>query len=648
MLTPNILHVGKADLPQEPVRLRAGPLSLVYQDGEISKIFYREFEVVQRIYYRVRDQNWGTAPNRITSLTLDQDESSFNIAFQVESIQDEIDFFWEGRIRGSTSGQVEFSFDGKARSDFLTSRIGFCILHPLATCMSQTCKVTDKDGQEHTGVFPSFIAPAQIEPFVDMQAMEYEVRPGVKVRLELEGDLFEMEDQRNWSDASFKTFCTPLRLECPRLVKAGSEISQRVTLKLLADSPIVHIAAQQPGKENIIVTLNQEKSKALPGIGLSTPSGRPPYTEKQIRLLKQLNLSHLRLELHFSPDTSEESIKDELEKALSTELPLEIALYLQDTEQDTATALKLTSQLGCAVKRWLIFEEGKYISTSMGISNFRKAAGKEIAVPIGGGSDADFYELNSQPVPFELLDFVSYSLNPQVHSADNLSLIENLEAQPMTVESARHISSHKPVIISPITLKQRFNPVAVIKDTGGKVNELPPSVDTRQMSLFAAGWTIGSLYYLLRSPVESLTYYETVGWRGVMEKEEGCSLPDKFHSLPGSVFPIYHVFADLGEFRNGQVLETKSSDPMTIACLGIRERDRTMLLISNLTNNYETVQIDGLGDQSVVRLMDERNALTAMTDSFKFRSESYKSRILGKTVQLQLHPYAVVRLITSK
>ncbi len=648
MLTPNILYVGKADLPQEPVRLRAGPLSLVYQDGEISKIFYREFEVVQRFYSRVRDQNWGTVPNRITSLTLDQDESSFNIVFQVESIQNEIDFFWEGRIRGNSSGQIEFSFNGKARSDFLTSRIGFCILHPLATCMKKTCKVTDKNGQEHTGVFPSFIAPAQIEPFVDMQAMEYEVSPGVKVRLQFIGDLFEMEDQRNWSDASYKTFCTPLRFECPRLVKAGCEISQKITLELLADRTIVHVAAPQPGKENIIVTLNQEKSKALPGIGLSTPTGRPPYTEKQIRLLKQLNLSHLRLALHFSPDRSEETIQYELEKTLITGLPLEIALYLQDTEQDTATALKLTRQLGCPVKRWLIFEEGKYISTSTDISNFRKAAGKEIAVPIGGGSDADFYELNSQPMPFELLDFVSYSLNPQVHSADNLSLIENLEAQPMTVESASHISSQKPVIISPITLKQRFNPVAISKDTNGKADELPSSVDPRQMSLFAAGWTIGSLHYLLRSPVESLTYYETVGWHGVIEEEDGCPLPDKFHSLPGSVFPVYHVFADLGEFRNGQVIETKSSDPMTIACFGIRERDRTMLLIANLTNNPETVQIDELGDQSVVRIMDERNAVTAMTDPFKFRSESFESRILGKTVQLHLHPYAVGRLITSK
>ena len=29
------------------------------------------------------------------------------------------------------------------------------------------------------------------------------------------GETFEMEDQRNWTDASFKTYCTPLSLPYP-------------------------------------------------------------------------------------------------------------------------------------------------------------------------------------------------------------------------------------------------------------------------------------------------------------------------------------------------------------------------------------------------------------------------------------------------
>ena len=36
------------------------------------------------------------------------------------------------------------------------------------------------------------------------------------------------------------------------------------------------------------------------------------------------------------------------------------------------------------------------------------------------------------------MDFVNYSINPQVHAFDNLSLAETLSAQAETVKSARN------------------------------------------------------------------------------------------------------------------------------------------------------------------------------------------------------------------
>ena len=57
------------------------------------------------------------------------------------------------------------------------------------------------------------------------------------------------------------------------------------------------------------------------------------------------------------------------------------------------------------------------------------------------------------------MDLVCYSINPQVHAFDNLSLIETLSAQPETVKSARQFSNNKFIAVSPITLKMRFNPL---------------------------------------------------------------------------------------------------------------------------------------------------------------------------------------------
>ena len=39
----------------------------------------------------------------------------------------------------------------------------------------------------------------------------------------MEGDTFEMEDQRNWTDASYKTYVRPLALPWPYTLRAGEQ-----------------------------------------------------------------------------------------------------------------------------------------------------------------------------------------------------------------------------------------------------------------------------------------------------------------------------------------------------------------------------------------------------------------------------------------
>jgi hypothetical protein len=245
----------------------------------------------------------------------------------------------------------------------------------------------------------------------------------------------------------------------------------------------------------------------------------------------------------------------------------------------------------------------------------------------------------------ELLDLVCYSLNPQVHAFDNLSLVETLEAQAATVNSARQFIGDAPLAVSPVTLKMRFNPNATGPELEPAPGQLPPPVDERQMSLFGAGWTAGSLKYLARSDVQSLTYYETTGWRGVMETEAGSPLPEKFRSLPGSVFPLYHVLADVGEFAGGEVISTQSSDRLKVDGLGIRQAGRTRLVLANLSPEPQDITVQNIGDPVQVRLLDETNAPAALESPETFRAEA---GVLKQTndgeLQLTLLPYAIARI----
>jgi hypothetical protein len=255
------------------------------------------------------------------------------------------------------------------------------------------------------------------------------------------------------------------------------------------------------------------------------------------------------------------------------------------------------------------------------------------------------HHLNRNRPPTDALSFLSYSINPQVHAFDDLSLVETLEAQAATVESARRFAGGLPVAVGPVTLRPRFNPDATGPEPEPAPGELPPQVDPRQMSLLGAAWTLGSLASLAGGGVESVTYYETSGWRGVMERPEGSPLPARFHSIPGGVFPLYHVLADAGEVAGGAVLPVASSDPLRAAGLAIRREGRTRVLLANLSAEPQRVTLRGVAGRASARRLDETNAERAMVSPEEYRAapgEPLDAR--DGELTLDLLPYAVVRL----
>ena len=67
---------------------------------------------------------------------------------------------------------------------------------------------------------------------MDIRALTHEPLPGVRVACRMEGDAFEMEDQRNWMDASYKTYVRPLALPWPYTIAKGEKLAQRVSLSV--------------------------------------------------------------------------------------------------------------------------------------------------------------------------------------------------------------------------------------------------------------------------------------------------------------------------------------------------------------------------------------------------------------------------------
>ncbi len=645
-LPVNVLRYGREeDLP--PVReLRAGPLTLLYEEGGLRYIRLGDREILRGVYVAVRDRNWGTIVPQLRDVRIDAGSDRFEVTFVAEHRRagDGIDFAWRGRIAGNAAGTIAFTMDGAARSTFLSNRIGFSVLHPDRECAGQPCTVEHTDGAVEEGAFPRYIAPHQ--PFFDLRAIAHEVVPGVRAEVRFAGDAFEMEDQRNWTDASFKTYCTPLALPFPREVRAGTTIAQSVTLTLRGAIP-----AQPPatGEQAVAFTIDGGEACPLPAIGLGVASHDQPLSGQEIARLRALGLAHLRADLRLAEPGWPDALDRAAAEARALGVPLEIALFVSDdADAELRHLAAAVERLRPAVARWLVFHQTEAPTDPRWVALAReRLAAHTPGAAFGSGTNAYFTDLNRARPAIEGLDCVAYSLNPQVHAFDDASIVETLATQAATAESARQFCGALPLAVGPITLRPRFNPTATGPEPPPAPGEPPFSVDPRQVSLLAAGWTTGSVNYLAGSAggVGSLTYYETTGPRGVLETAAGSPWPGRFHSLPGAAFPLYHILADIGEFAGGEVLPARSGAPLRVDGLVLRRGGRRRVLLANLGPRPERVAIHGLLGPLRLRLLDETTARAAMEDPEAFRADTgtpAEAPVGG--YELRLPPYAVARI----
>ncbi len=639
----NILYYGVPQACPEQLELRAGPLAIVFQAGDLRWIRLGGHEIVRRIYVAVRDRNWGTVPNRISNLSIQKEPACFDIRYDVENREGEIDFQWAGRIVGDESGTITFSMRGTANTTFLRNRIGFCVLHPIRECAGRSCTVTKEDGTVEEGRFPLQIAPHQ--PFRDFRGITHQVDVDTSVSFSFEGDVFEMEDQRNWTDASFKTYCTPLRLPYPASVATGTVIEQTVRVSLItARKHVAEVAVP----ESISFSFSAEETKSLPALGLGVNAEVPKLSARQIELLRHLNLSHLRVELDLA-GPYRPILERAVREAGQTGVPLEAALILPGPPTpELKQQVEDLMTLNAPVVRWLVFNRAERSTSAESVRLVRDClAALSCPGQLVSGTNAYFTELNRERPDVELLHGICYSINPQVHAFDNDSLVENLAAQRDTVETARQFAGGLPIYVSPVTLRPRFNPNATGPEPEPEPGDLPPRVDVRQMSLFGAGWTLGSLKYLAEEGAAGVTYYETCGWRGVMETVGGSPIPTRFRSFPGGVFPLYHVLADASEFKGGEILHSESSAPLLVEGLVLRQADRLRILLANMRREHRLVLLRvGAGvRQAQIRVLDESNVERAMKDPESFRSGASRAfEVRGGCLDLTLSSYAVARV----
>jgi hypothetical protein len=631
-----VAQYGRDEPLPERVPVRAGPLTAVVEGGDLRYIRLGDDLVVLRLYAAIRDRNWGTIEPTYRAYQLDQRGDGFTLAFTADNASGDVDFSWRGEITGTADGTIMATMDGAAGKAFLKNRIGWCVLHPMALAGTEATVQTPEGTVD--GRFPDLISPHQ--PFIDMEAIAHETRNGGEVEIRFEGDLFEMEDQRNWTDASYKTYSTPLRLPYPVEIQPGDRVWQRVTIRATAGSTAVAAA-----DETVRVAVDPSRVRPLPAIGVGVAGHDDPLTEEDWALLRATRPAHLHVVLELDQPGWRERLAraDGEASALDAALALEVVAGADDGLAELARAL---SQSTAPIAHILVFPNDGFVTTEEVLAAARAAfAAAGVAAPIGGGTRAYFTELNRATLPLDEMDVAAYTLNPQVHAFDNASLTESIAAQAETVRSARAFAGDRRLAVGPITLKPRFNPNASGPESEPAPGELPETVDYRQPSLFAAGWLAGSINSLGNAGADALTYFETTGWRGLIERRDHPLTVAAFHSWPGMVFPVYHVLADIGEFRDGQLLPVAVDDELRVQALALRAGDRLRAILANMSDGPVEVALDAPGARDVLaRRLDATTLRQAASEPEAFRASRQRVNVAGDSVAIGLPAFGLVTL----
>lgn len=548
--------------------LQAGPISAGYENGFLRRITYGETEVLRMIYFALRDHNWNTLPSQIENEDLDISDDGFTITYDCAHLDGGVTVMeWKGKIEGKSDGTIVFEIAGTARENFRKNRAGFCVLHPL-NITGVECTITHPDNSKSVLRFPTQVMPDN--PFKNIQSMEW-ASSGDRYSLTFEGDIFETEDQRNWCDASFKTFCTPLDKPFPVELKQGQKVFQRVTYKPQAQLP------RAQGRDRYVSLAESAQNAVVPFIGIGASTEALEMPDKAAGMIKALNLRHYRVEIYPSKDHWVADFSRACETGFNLALPLEAVLHLSDAYRDEIESfVVLCLQNRVKLRKVLLLDNTRLVTSEKIIAEVSRLKHSFPKVPVGAGTNYNFNEVNKNRFQAGDLDYVSFSMDPQEHASDDLTILENTEAQEHLVRSAKAIYGEGvQVHASPVALRKRFNPYATNPEDLF-ISE-SAKADPRQREMFAGIWTFGSVCSLAKGGASAVTYYQTIGNQGIL-------------SIEGDPYPVYEMLRNFAPFQGKPAKVLDSNDQLSVQGVVL---DRKTLGLVNLTQTEQVVRFAG-------------------------------------------------------
>lgn len=421
----------------EDGRLRAGGFSARLLDQELRDLRWEGEEFANRIHLAVRDPAWATLPGQAVVTRQTSKALEWTARYRVDG--------------GGLAVQAALSLTPDALTCSMTAiadepvrynRIGWCVLLPLSLS-GAPAGYTDGSGLQHATELPDLIAPQPLGPTGPEPAIgpfrrfEY-AGDQASYRLDVTGDLFELEDQRNWTDASFKIYSTPLATPRPLTLDAGQALHQEVRL--------TRTPAGSPGTRSTAAPPADSRPTRLSAL-LTTAS------PDDLGALASLGIEAARIEIR--PETQRELTRADYLARLAAAAGLGIELTLWcDRHTDWAAAHQLVEQHRPELVIVLPADARGGEPTELTSPELMAAAGAALpGVPLAGGTPFNLCELQRHPL--DHLPALTCTFTPTVHATDRLSVLETATALPDVVRTLRARAPRGTLALGPFQGRER-------------------------------------------------------------------------------------------------------------------------------------------------------------------------------------------------
>jgi len=600
----NIRLYGTEQPAAPPRMLKAGPLTAELDTGNLRYIRFNGVEVMRAISFIVRDKDWGTYTPEITDLEVVEDEAGFQVRYKARAFDTRQAFVYDATITGDAQGRLVFKGEGAAENKFLTNRTGFVILHPIDGVAGERVEIEHVDGQIVDGIFPELIDP--IQPMMNLRRLtHWAADEGLRVDCRMEGDTFEMEDQRNWTDASYKTYVRPLALPWPYTLEKGEPIVQSITLTVSGDC--------SPAEDDAPVEFSVgARSGSVPALGMGLDVDDVDGTLKESETISAIGADYLVC--HYDPrrghNKSTLTAQIEAAKNIGATPWLEaVVVSVDGFEREIGDLGRMIEDLGSPFPVVLVSPAPDMKCTLPGSAwppapsadaLYRATRNAFPGARIGGGMFSYFTELNRKRPPLGSLDLVSFTTSAMVHAGHDRSVMETLQALPSIADSVMAIAKPMPYVVGPSAIGMRGNPHGEApKENPDNIRQAMNSNDPRQRGLFGAAWALGYFARFAYGGADKIALGSPTGATGAVATS--TPFPQPYFAEHGGLYPVFHVLRTLALRKDAPLHKLFLSRPDLVQGLAVEGETGQEVWIANLTERTLRLRSEA-GISAVARL----------------------------------------------